>query len=153
MLHGVPLFIISDRDSRFTSWFWLIKQKALGTQINLSKTYHPQTDGQTERTTQTMQDMLQACAIKFKGNWDTHFPLIYFSHNNNYHIRIQCSSYQALCGRKWCSPFYRFEIKDRQLTRLDLIQETIDKISIIKYRLKISRDHQKSYAENYRKPL
>ncbi|KAI3505892.1 hypothetical protein L1887_28214 [Cichorium endivia] len=152
-LHGVPLSIISDRDSRFTSRFWQILQKALGTQLNLSTAYHPQTDGQTERTIQTLEDMLRACAIEFKGNWDTHLPLIEFSYNNSYHTSIQCAPYEALYGRKCRSPLCWVEIGDRQLTRVDLIQETTDKIAIIRDKLKIARDRQKSYANNRRKPL
>ena len=152
-LHGVPLSIISDRDSRFTSQFWWMLQKALGTKIDLSTAYHPQTDGQTERTIQTLEDMLRACVIEFKGNWDTHLPLIEFSYNNSYHTSIQCAPYEALYGRKCRSPLCWTEIGDRQLTRVELIQETSDKIAIIKDRLKAARDRQKSYADNRRKPL
>ncbi|GJV70824.1 putative reverse transcriptase domain-containing protein [Tanacetum coccineum] len=72
--HGVPVSIISDHDSCFTSQFWQSLQKALGTQLDLSTAYHPQTDGQSERTIQTLEDMLRAYAIDFGGNWDTHLP-------------------------------------------------------------------------------
>lgn len=97
--------------------------------------------------------MLRACVIEFKGNWDTHLPLIEFSYNNSYHTSIQCAPYEALYGRKCRSPLCWTEIGDRQLTRLELIQETSDKIAIIKDRLKAARDRQKSYADNRRKPL
>ncbi|KAI3790948.1 hypothetical protein L2E82_04403 [Cichorium intybus] len=127
--------------------------KALGTQLNLSTAYHPQTDGQTERTIPTLEDMLRDCAIEFKGNWDTHLPLIEFSYNTSYHTSIQCAPYEALYGRKCRSPLCWVEIGDRQLTRVDLIQETTDKIAIIRDKLKIARDRQKSYADNRRKPL
>ena len=76
--HGIPTSIISDRDGRFTSLAWKQFQKALGTQLNLSTAYHPQTDGQSERTIQTLEDMLRACVIDFKGSWDTHLPLVEF---------------------------------------------------------------------------
>lgn len=152
-LHGVPLSIISDRDSRFISQFCWMLQKALGTKIDLSTTYHPQTDGQTERTIQTLEDMLRACVIEFKGNWDTHLPLIEFSYNNSYHTSIQFAPYEALYGRKCSSPLCWTEIRDTKLTRLELIQETCNKIAIIKDRLKAARDRQKSYADNRRKPL
>ncbi|KAI3494637.1 hypothetical protein L1887_40554 [Cichorium endivia] len=99
------------------------------------------------------KDMLRACAIEFKGNWDTHLPLIEFSYNNSYHTSIQCAPYEALYGRKCRSPLCWVEIGDRQLTRVDLIQETTDKIAIIRDKLKIARDRQKSYADNRRKPL
>ncbi|KAI3669469.1 hypothetical protein L6452_40705 [Arctium lappa] len=151
--HGVPISIISDRDSRFTSRFCQSLQRALGTRLDLSTSYHPQTDGQTERTIQTLEDMLQACVMDFGGNWDTHLPLVEFSYNNNYHTSIQCAPYEALYGRKCRSPLSWLEIGDRQLSRPDIVQETTDKISIIKGRLKAARDRQKSYADNRRKPL
>ena len=88
-LHGVPLSIVSDRESCFTSRFWKSFQRALGTRLNLSTAYHPQTDGQSERTIQTLEDMLRACVIDLGGNWDVHLPLMEFSYNNSYHTSIQ----------------------------------------------------------------
>ncbi|GKB37859.1 putative reverse transcriptase domain-containing protein [Tanacetum coccineum] len=76
--HGVPVSIISDRDGRFTSHFWQSLQKALGTQLDMSTTYHPQTDGQSERTIQTLEDMLRACVLDFGKGWDKHLPLVEF---------------------------------------------------------------------------
>ena len=84
-LHGVPLSIISNRGTQFTSHFWKAFQKGLGTKVKLSTTFHPQTVGQAERTIQTIEDMLSACIIDFKGNWDDHLPFIEFSYNNSYH--------------------------------------------------------------------
>ncbi|GKC70177.1 putative reverse transcriptase domain-containing protein [Tanacetum coccineum] len=81
--HGVPVLIISDRDGRFTSRFWQTLQKALGTRLDMGTTYHPQTDGQSERTIQTLEDMLMAWVIDFGGNWDVHLPLAEFSYNNS----------------------------------------------------------------------
>nr|GFC15764.1 putative reverse transcriptase domain-containing protein [Tanacetum cinerariifolium] len=72
--HGVPVSVISDRDSLFTSRFWVFLQKALGTQLDLSTAYHPETDGQSERTIQTLEDMLRACVIDFGSSWDKHLP-------------------------------------------------------------------------------
>nr|GFB35918.1 reverse transcriptase domain-containing protein [Tanacetum cinerariifolium] len=85
--HGVPVLIISDRDSHFTSRFWRSLQKALVTNLDMSTAYHPQTDGQSERTIQTFEDMLRACVIDFRSSWDRHLPLVEFSYNNSYHIR------------------------------------------------------------------
>ncbi|GJV70545.1 putative reverse transcriptase domain-containing protein [Tanacetum coccineum] len=99
--HGMPVSIISDRDSRFTSRFWQSLQKALGTQLDMSTAYHPHTDGQSERTIQTLEDMLRACAIDFGGNWDTHPPLVEFSYNSSYHSSVKCAPFEALYGRKW----------------------------------------------------
>ncbi|GKE66435.1 putative reverse transcriptase domain-containing protein, partial [Tanacetum coccineum] len=82
--HGVAVSIISDRDGRFTSHFWQSLQKALGTQLDMSTSYRPQTDGQSERTIQTLKDMLRACVLDFGKSWDRHLPLVEFSYNNNY---------------------------------------------------------------------
>ncbi|GKB83188.1 putative reverse transcriptase domain-containing protein [Tanacetum coccineum] len=98
--HGVPVSIISDRDSHFTSQLWQSLQKALGTQLDLKIAYHPQTDGQSERTIQTLEDMLRPCAIDFGGNWDTHLPLVEFSYNNSYHSIVKCAPFEALYERK-----------------------------------------------------
>ncbi|GKB75229.1 putative reverse transcriptase domain-containing protein [Tanacetum coccineum] len=74
--HGVPVLIISDRDGRFVSQFWQSLQEAFGTQLDMSTAYHPETDGQSERTIQTLEDMLRACVIDFRKGWDKHLPLI-----------------------------------------------------------------------------
>ncbi|GKD01709.1 putative reverse transcriptase domain-containing protein, partial [Tanacetum coccineum] len=89
--HGVPVLIISDRDGRFTSHFWQTVHKALGTILDLSTAYHPQTDGQSECTIQTLEDMLRAYVIDFGGSWDVHLPLAEFSYNNSYHSSIRCA--------------------------------------------------------------
>ncbi|GKE08986.1 putative reverse transcriptase domain-containing protein [Tanacetum coccineum] len=102
--HGVPVSIISDRDSRFASGFWGSLQKALGTGINMSTAYHSETDGQSERTIQTLEDMLRACVIDFGSSWDRHMPLVEFSYNNSYHASIKAAPFEALYGRKCRSP-------------------------------------------------
>ena len=151
--HGVPISIIFDRDSRFTSQFWQSLQRALGSRLDWSTAYHPQTDGQSERIIQTLEDMLRACVIEFGGSWDSHLPLVEFSYNNSYHSSIQCAPFEALYGRKCRSPLSWVEIGDSQLTGPDIILETTDKIKVIRHRLKTARDRQKSYADNRRKPL
>ncbi|GKB76087.1 putative reverse transcriptase domain-containing protein [Tanacetum coccineum] len=98
--HGVPVSIILDRDGRLTSHLWQAFQKALGTRLDMSTAYHLQTDGQTEHTIQTLEDMLRACVMDFGGSWDTHLPLIEFSYNNSYHTSIKCAPFKALYGRK-----------------------------------------------------
>ena len=105
-LHGVPLSIISDRDARFTSHFWRCVQKALGTQLKFSTTFHPQTDGQSERTIQTLEDMLRSCVMDFGGSWNKKLPLIEFSYNNSYQASLGMAPYEALYGRKCRSPVH-----------------------------------------------
>ncbi|GKB98980.1 putative nucleotidyltransferase, ribonuclease H [Tanacetum coccineum] len=152
-LHGVPVSIISDRDGRFTSRCWETVQKALGMRLDMITAYHPQTDGQSERTIQTLEDMLRACVIDFGGNWDTHLPLAEFSYNNSYHSSIRCALFEALYGRKCRSPALWVEIRESSLIGPELVQETTDKVVLIKENLKAARDRQKSYADNRRKPL
>ncbi|GKA18999.1 putative reverse transcriptase domain-containing protein [Tanacetum coccineum] len=101
---GVPVSIISDRDSKFTSHFWQSLNKALGTQLDMSTAYHPQTDGQSERTIQTLKDMLRACVIDFGKGWDRHLPLVEFSYNNSYHTSIKAAPFEALYSQKCRSP-------------------------------------------------
>ncbi|GJY91811.1 putative reverse transcriptase domain-containing protein [Tanacetum coccineum] len=98
--HGVPISIISDRDSHFTSRFWQSMQSALGTQLDMSTAYHPDPDGQSERTIQILEDMLRACVIDFRKGWERHLPLVEFSYNNSYHASVKASPFEALYGRK-----------------------------------------------------
>ncbi|GKF67678.1 putative reverse transcriptase domain-containing protein [Tanacetum coccineum] len=108
-------------------------QEALGTRLNMSMAYHPQTDGQSEHTIQTLEDMLRSCVLDFGGTWVVHLLLVEFPYNNSYHSSA--------------------EVGEGQLIRPELVQETTDKISQIKDRLKAARDRQKSYADKRRKPL
>ncbi|GJZ92627.1 putative reverse transcriptase domain-containing protein [Tanacetum coccineum] len=113
--HGVPISIISDRGIRFTSRFWQSLQEALGTQLDMSMTYHPQTDGQSERSIQTLEDMLRACVMNFGGSSDVHLPLDKFSYNNSYHSSVRCAPFEALYGRKCRSPILWAEVREGQL--------------------------------------
>ncbi|GJS38308.1 putative reverse transcriptase domain-containing protein [Tanacetum coccineum] len=119
----------------------------------MSTAYHPQTDGQSERTIQTLEDMLRACVLDFGGSWDVHLPLVEFLYNNNYHSIIKCASFEALYGRKCRSPILWVEVGEGQLIGPEIVHETTEKISQIKERLKTARDRQKSYADKRRKPL
>ncbi|GKB48183.1 reverse transcriptase domain-containing protein [Tanacetum coccineum] len=151
--HGVPVSIISDRDGRFTLRCWQTVQNALGTRLDMSTAYHPQTDGQSKRTIQTLEDMLRACVIDFGGSWDVHLPLAEFSYNNSYHSSIRCAPFEALYGRKCRSPVLWVEIGESSLIGPEFVQETTDKVVLIKEKLKAARDCQKSYADNRRIPL
>ncbi|KAF5801008.1 putative nucleotidyltransferase, Ribonuclease H [Helianthus annuus] len=152
-LHGIPVSIISDRDTRYTSHFWKSFQQSLGTRLNFSTAYHPQTDGQSERTIQTLEDMLRACAIDLGGNWDKNLPLIEFSYNNSYHTSIKAAPFEALYGRKCRSPVCWAEVGEVQLSGPEIVFQTTDKIVQIRERLKAARDRQKSYADPKRKDL
>ncbi|GJS73107.1 reverse transcriptase domain-containing protein [Tanacetum coccineum] len=125
--HEVPISIISDRDSHFTSKFWKSLQSALGPQLDMSTSYHPETDGQSERTIQTLEDMLRACVIDFRKGWEKHLPLVEFSYNNSYHVSIK-RSFEALYGQKCKSLVCWAEVGDVQLTGPEIIHETTEKI-------------------------
>ncbi|GKB69395.1 putative reverse transcriptase domain-containing protein [Tanacetum coccineum] len=151
--HGVPVSIISDRDGRFASHLWQALQEALGTKLHMSTDYHPETDGPSERTIQTLEYMLRACVMDFGGSWDTHLSLVEFSYNNSYHTSVKCAPFEALYGRKCRSPVIWTEVGESQLIGPELVQETTEKIFQIKERLKTARSRQKSYADKRRKPL
>nr|GEU49007.1 putative reverse transcriptase domain-containing protein [Tanacetum cinerariifolium] len=115
--------------------------------------YHPQTDGQNERTIQTLEDTLRACVIDFGGSWDVHLPLAEFPYNNSYHSSNRCALSEALYGRKYRSPILWVEIGESRLIGPELVQKTTNKVVLIKKKLNAVRDRQKSYAANRRKPL
>ena len=152
-LHGVPTSIVSDRDPRFTSKFWGGFQKAMGTTLDMSTTFHPQTDGQTERVNQVLEDMLRACVMDFKGSWEDHLQLIEFAYNNSYHSSIGMAPYEALYGRPCRSPICWAEVGDSELLGPDIVQETTEKVSIIRDRIRTAQSRQKSYADLKRRQV
>ena len=123
-LHGVPLSIVSDRDSRFTSSFWKSLHKALGTRLAFSTAFHPQTDGQFERTIQTFEDKLRACVLDFQKSWNVYLPLVEFAYNNSFHSSIGMAPYEALYGRKCRSPIHLDEMGERKYLGPELVQRT-----------------------------
>ncbi|GJW95504.1 putative reverse transcriptase domain-containing protein [Tanacetum coccineum] len=145
------LFVIVTLDSHQISGGSL--QKALGANLDMSTTYHPQTGGQSERTIQTLEDMLRACAIDFGKVWVNHLPLVEFSYNNSYHASIKAAPFEALYGRKCRSPVCWAEVGQVQLTGPELVQETTEKIIQIKQRMQVARDRQKSCADLKPVPL
>ncbi|GJR89326.1 putative reverse transcriptase domain-containing protein [Tanacetum coccineum] len=151
--HGIPVSIICDRDPRFASHFWRSLQKALGTSLAMSTAYHLETDGQSERTIQTLKDMLRAYVIDFGKGWVNHFPLVEFSYSNSYHASIKAAPFEALYGRKYRSPICWAEVGEVQLTGPEIVQETTKKIVQIKQRIQAARDRQKSYADLKCKPM
>ncbi|GKF51062.1 putative reverse transcriptase domain-containing protein [Tanacetum coccineum] len=118
----------------------------------MSTAYHPQTDGQSKRTIQTLKDMRRACVIDFGGSWDVHLSLVEFSYDNSYHSSVRCAPFEALYGRKCRSPILWAEVGEGQLIGPKIVQETTKKISQIN-RLKAACDRQKIYVDKRRKPL
>nr|GEW59832.1 putative reverse transcriptase domain-containing protein [Tanacetum cinerariifolium] len=117
-------------------------------QLDMKTTYHLHIDGQSERTIQTLENMLGAYAINFRGNCDTYLPLVEFSYNNSYHSSMKCVAFEALYERKCRMPIAWAEVGESMLIGPEIVQESIDKIVHIKERLNDVRDHQKSYANN-----
>nr|GFA97502.1 putative reverse transcriptase domain-containing protein [Tanacetum cinerariifolium] len=122
-------------------------QNTLGTRLDMSTAYHPETDGQSKRTIQTLEDMLRACAIDFGKGWVNHLLLVEFSYNNSYYATIKAAPFEALYGRKCRLPVCWIEVGEAQILGPELIQETTEKIIQIKQRMQATRDRQKSYAD------
>eukprot|EP00258_Populus_trichocarpa_P039399 XP_024455418.1 uncharacterized protein LOC112327280 [Populus trichocarpa] len=139
-LHGVPLSIVSDRDPRFTSRLWSCIQRALGTRLNLSTAFHPQTDGQSERTIQILEDLLWSCILEFGGQWEDHLSLVEFTYNNSYQSTIRMAPYEALYGRRCRTAVCWDEVGERKLLGPELVQITVDKVKVIKERMKEAQD-------------
>jgi len=112
-LHGVTHTIVSDRDAKFVSKFWESLQSALGTKVILSTAFHPQTDGQSECTIYTLEDMSRTCVLSWKGSWEDHLPLVEFAYDNSYQASIQCTPFEALYGSV-DHPFVRMQWVRRQ---------------------------------------
>ena len=152
-LHGIPVSIISDRDLRFPSRFWGKLQEALGTRLNFNTAFHPQTDGQSERVIQIMEDMLRSCVIDLEGSWDRHIVLVEFMYKNSFQSSIGMAPYEALYGRKCRTSLCWTELSEKKVIGPDLIQETEEKVKMIRERLKVATDRQKSYADMKRKDI
>ena len=152
-LHGVPLCIVSDRDPRFTSYFWKRLQEALGSKLRLSSAYHPQTNGQNERTIQSLEDLLRACVLEQRGSWDTYLPLIEFTYNNSYHSSIGMEPFEVLYGRRCRTPLCWHESGESVVLGPELVRETTEKVKLIREKMKSSQSRHKSYHDKRWKDL
>ncbi|WVZ89131.1 LOW QUALITY PROTEIN: hypothetical protein U9M48_035578 [Paspalum notatum var. saurae] len=139
-LHGVPKRIISDRGSQFTSRFWEQLHNSLDTKLRFSIAYHPQTDGQTQRTNQILEDMLRACAIQYGTSWDKCLPYAEFSYNNSYQASLKKSPFEALYGKRCRTPLFWNQTGEKQLR---IVQEN----------LRVAQSRQRSYADVRRRDL
>ena len=152
-LHGVLVSIVSDRDLKIISHFWKSFQKAIGTQLTMSNVFHPQTNGQSERTIQILEDMLRACILDLKSSWEEHLPLVEFAYNNSYQASIQTALYEALYGRPCRSPICWIEVGESTIPGLDLIRDTSEKVNLIRKCLLTALNRQKSYIDRRRRPV
>jgi hypothetical protein len=152
-LHGVPKKIVLDRGTQFTSRFWKRLHESMDTMLNFSSAYHPQTDGQTERTNQVLEDMLRACAIKHGRSWDKSLPYAEFLYNNIYQASLKIALFEALYGRKCRTPLYWNQTGESQVFGLEILQEAEKQVQIIRENLKTAQSRQKSYTDNRRRVL
>jgi hypothetical protein len=152
-LHGVPKKIVSDRGTQFTSRFWQKLHESMDTKLNFSSAYHPQTDGQTKRTNQVLEDMLRACALKHGGSWDKSLPFAEFSYNNSFQASLKMAPFEALYGRKCRTPLYWSETGESQLFGPEIIKEAERQVQVVRENLKVAQSRQKSYADTQRREL
>ncbi|WVZ53021.1 hypothetical protein U9M48_004014 [Paspalum notatum var. saurae] len=145
--------IISDRGSQFTSRFWEQLHDSLDTKLRFSTAYHPQTDGQTERTNQILEDMLRACAIQYGTGWDKSLPYAEFSYNNSYQASLKKSPFEALYGRRCRTPLFWNQTGEKQVFGPDLIKDAEQQIKMVRESLRVAQSRQKSYADVRRRKL
>eukprot|EP00253_Pinus_taeda_P019597 PITA_19597 len=150
-LHGLPKTIISDRDVKFTSAFWRMLFAELGTQLNFSTTYHPQTDRQTERVNQVVEDMLRAYVMQKPMLWEEYLHLVEFAYNNGYHTSTQMSPFEDLYGRKCCTPSNWGGPEDRLSLGPDMLTEMEDMVKKVRANLKAAQDKQKNFVDRKRR--
>ena len=137
----------------FTSKFWPRLQNAMGTSLKFSTAFHPQTDGQSERTIQILKNILGSCVFDFKCIWDDHFPLMEFSYNNIYQSTIGMARCETLYGRRCKTPLCWDEVGERKILGPELIDMTTEKIKMIRERIKIAQSRQKFYVDKRKHPL
>ena len=125
----------------------------MDTKLNFSSAYHPQTDGQTERTNQVLEDMLRACALKHGCSWDKSLPYAEFSYNNSYQASLKMAPFEALYGRKCRTPLYWSETGESQLFGPEIIKEAERQVQIVRQNLKVAQSRQKSYSDKGRREL
>jgi hypothetical protein len=152
-LHGVPKKIVFDRRTQFTSKFWERLHESMDTKLNFSSAYHPQTDGQTERVHQVLEDMLRACALQYGRSWDKSLPYAEFSYNNSYQESLKMAPFEMLYGQRCISPILWNETGERHVFRLDIIQDTEKQVCVVRENLKDAQSRQKSYEDRRRRDL
>jgi hypothetical protein len=151
--HGVPKTIISDRGAQFIARFLEQLQYTLRTKLIRSSAYHPQTDGQTERVNQILEDMLRACVLQYDQNWDKCLSLAEFFHNNSYQTSLKMAPFEELYGRRCRTPLSWSQTGERKIFGPNLVTEAEEKVKTIQNNLKAAQSRQKSYVDIRRRPL
>jgi hypothetical protein len=138
-LHGAPKSIVSDRGPQFVAKFWQSFHKLMGTTLNYNTTFHPQTDGQTERVNQVLEDMLRACALIYGTDWESSLPFAEFSYNNSFQASLRMAPFKALYGRKCRTPLAWSEVGERALFGPEIIDEAEEKVEKVREKLKVAQ--------------
>jgi hypothetical protein len=125
----------------------------MDTKLNFSSAYHPQMDGQTERTNQILEDMLRACALKYRKSWDKSLPYVEFSYNNSYQASIKMAPYESFYGRQCRTPLFYSQTGESQVFRPDVLKDAKRQVQMVRESLKVAQSRQKSYADKRRRDL
>jgi hypothetical protein len=144
---------MSDRGSHFTSQFWEKIHELMDTKLNFTSAYHPQTDGQIERTNQIMEDMLRACALKYGKSWDKSLPYAEFSYNNCYQVSIKMAPFDALYGWQCRTPLFWSQTGESQVFGPKVLKDAKRQVQMIREDLKVTQSCQKSYVDKQRRDL
>ncbi|WVZ57272.1 hypothetical protein U9M48_007677 [Paspalum notatum var. saurae] len=152
-LHGVPKRILSIGAHNSPPDFWKKLHEAMGTKLDFSSAYHPQTDGQTERVNQILEDMLRACALSNKKSWDKSLPYAEFSYNNSYQASLKRAPFEVLYGRRCRTPLLWYQVGEKVVFGPDMVKEAERQVQEIRNNLKVAQSRQKSYADHRRREL
>jgi hypothetical protein len=152
-LHEVPKKIMSDKGTQFTSMFWERLHETLDTQLRFSSTYHPQTNGQTERVNHILEDMLRACALQYGRSWDKCLSFAEFSYNNNYQESLKMAPFDMLYGRRCRTLLFWSEAGERKVFGPDILQEVKKQVRMVREKLRVAQSRQKSYTDHRRRDI
>jgi hypothetical protein len=152
-LHGVPKKILCDRGTQFTSKFWEMLHETLDTQLHFSSADHPQTNSQTERVNQILEDMLRACALQYGRSWDKSLPYAEFSYNNIYQESMKMAPFEMLYGRRCRTPLFWSETGEWKVFGPDILQEAERQVRMVRENLRVAQSRQKSYTGHRRREL
>jgi transposase InsO family protein len=150
-LHGVPKKILSDKGTPFTSRFWERLHETLDTQLHFSSVYHPQTDGQTERVNEILEDMPRACALQYGRSWDKSLPYAESSYNNSYQESLKMAPFEMLYGRRCQTPLFRNETGEQKVFGPDILQGAEKQVRMGRENLRVAQSRQKSYVNHRRR--
>jgi transposase InsO family protein len=134
-LHGVPKKIVLDRGTQFTLMFWERLHETLDTQLHFSSTYHPQTDGQTKRVNQILEDMLRVCALQYGRSWDKSLSYVEFSYNNSYQESLKMALFEMLYGHRCQTLMFWSEAGERKLFGPNIFQEAEKQVRMVRENL------------------